>query len=148
MTLLAYNSHSLKTEGTISLTRTHHDMANTKEVEFHVVNTQSTPLFGLQSCVEFDLVKITYSVENNQSQSYMTPASVLKEYAQVFKGIGSIPGEYSIHLIPDEVSVVHPPRKIPLALRDRCKDELDRMKKMSVSNKVDKQTEWVNSQCR
>lgn len=144
-TLSAYNSHPLKTEGTISLTCTHLGTANTKQVEFHVVNTQSTPLFGLQSCVEFDLVKITYSVENHQSQSYMTKASVLKEYAQVFKGIGSIPGECSIHLILDAVPVVHPPRKIPVALRDRCKDELDRMEKVGVIKKVDEPTDWVNS---
>ena len=95
--------------------------------------------------MEFDLVKTTYSAENHQSQSYMTEASVLKECAQVFKGIGSILGECSIHLIPDAVPVVHPPRKIPVALRDRCKDELDRMEKIGVIKKVGEPTEWVNS---
>lgn len=145
MKLSAYNGNPLQTEGTITLTCTHPDTNKTRQVEFHVVHTQSTPLFGLQSCVEFDLVKITYSIENKPAQSYMTKASVLNNFPQVFKGIGSIAGDVSIHIAPDAVPVVHPPRKIPVALKDRVKEELDRMEKMGVIKKVDEPTDWVNS---
>ena len=65
----------------------------------------------------------------------MTKTSVLKDYTQAFMGLGSIPGECKIHLKPDAIPVVYPPRKIPVALKDRCKAELDRMEKMGIIKK-------------
>ena len=71
--LLAYNGNPLHSKGTINLTCRHADTNNTGLVEFHVVDTQSTPLFGLKSCTEFDLVKITY---NTQSTANSPPRLV------------------------------------------------------------------------
>lgn len=123
----AYNGNSLLSKGIISLTCTHAGTNRTGQVGFHVVDTRSTPLFGLQSCIEFDHVKITYSVESTQLQGHMTKAKVLRDYSQAFKRLGSIPGECSINLKLDAIPVVHPPRRIPVALKDKCRAELDRM---------------------
>ena len=143
--LSAYDGNPLHSKGTITLQCTHQGLNRTGLVEFHVVDTHSTPLLGLQSCIEFDLVKITYAVETKQPQDHMTKNSVLKDYTHAFKGLGSIPGECKIHLKSDAIPVVHPPRKIPVALKDRCKAELDRMEKMGVIQKVHEPTDWVNS---
>ena len=120
---------------------------HTGQLEFHVVNTQSSPLFGLKSCIQFDLVKITYAVDSKQlvADGHMTKSSVLKDYPQLFKGLGSIPGECSIHLKPDAIPVVHPPHKIPVGLKDRCKAELDRMVSIGVIQRVQEPSQWVNS---
>ena len=131
--------------GSFATLCTHPGTNRTGQVEFHIVDTQSMPLFGLQSCVEFIWFKITYAVESNQPQGHMTKASVLKDYPQAFKGLGSIPGESSIHLKPDVIPLVHPPRKIPVPLKDRCKAELDHMENMGVIQKVHEPTDWVNS---
>ena len=69
----------------------------------------------------------------------------MKEFPQAFKGLGSIPGECSIHLKPDAVPVVHPPRRIPVALKDKCKAELDRMESLGVIQRVHEPSQWVNS---
>ena len=91
--LSAYNGNPLHSKGTIKLTCMHAGTNHTGQVEFHVVNTQSSPLFGLKSCIEFDLVKITYAVDNKQpvADGHMTKSSVFKD-SQLFKGLGSIPG--------------------------------------------------------
>ncbi len=74
-----------------------------------------------------------------------TEVPVLEEFADVFKGIGLFPGECTIHLDPHATPVVHPPRRIPLALRSRLKEELESMERQGVIVKVTEPTEWVNS---
>ena len=54
-------------------------------------------------------------------------------------------GECNIHLKSNAVPVVHPPRRIPVALQDRCKSELEKMIKLGVITKVTEPTDWVNS---
>ena len=104
-------------------------------------------MFGLKSCIEFDLVKITYAVDSKQpaAPGQMTKSSVLKDYAEAFNGLGAIPGKCSIHMKPDAVPVVHPPRRIPVALKYHCKAELDRMESLGVIQKVQEPSQWVNS---
>lgn len=42
------------------------------------------------------------------------------------------------------VPIVHPPRKIPIALREKLKTELRRMEKMKVIKRIEEPTQWVN----
>ena len=41
--------------------------------------------------------------------------------------------------------VVHPARRVPFALKENLKFELNRMVSLGVIEKVDKPTDWVNS---
>ena len=50
-----------------------------------------------------------------------------------------------MHLKLDAVSVINPPRRIPVALRDRFKAELSRMEKQNIIAPVHSPTDWVNS---
>ena len=53
--------------------------------------------------------------------------------------------EHRIQIKENATPVIHPPRKIPAALRDRLKKELDTMEKNSVIKRIEEPTEWVNS---
>lgn len=75
----------------------------------------------------------------------MSRSSVLDEYSDIFQGIGLITGEATIHVDPNCTPKVHPPRRIPVALRDRLKGELERMEESDIICKVDSPTPWVNS---
>lgn len=88
-----------------------------------------------------DLIKLVLSVQTETRQS----DDLLSEFADVFEGIGEFPGECKIHIDPNAVPVVYPPRKIPFTLRSRLKEELDRMERQGIITKVTEPTDWVNA---
>ena len=69
----------------------------------------------------------------------------MKNYADVFEGLGHMPGK--LHLDIDETVklVLMPTRRVPLALKSRLKDELDRLEALRVITKVTKPTNWVSN---
>ena len=71
--------------------------------------------------------------------------NILHEYSDLFQGLGGIPGEHTIKVDPSIPAVVHPPRKVPVSLKDKIKDELDRMEQTGVIVRQTEPTDWVNS---
>lgn len=135
--LLGYGGERFSLKGKCDLKCKHRDTEMI--MTFYVVDTIAPPVIGLKGCIDFGLINLVLSV----SEKHME-VPVLKEFADVFKGIGLFPGECTIHSDPHATPVVHPPRHIPLALRSRLKDELDSMEKQDVISKVTEPTKWVN----
>ena len=48
----------------------------------------------------------------------LTKDSILKDYSSAFKGIDLLPGECTIHTDSNMQPVVHPPRRVPIALKN------------------------------
>ena len=68
-------------------------------------------------------------------------------YEDLFQGLGSFPGVHKIQLKPDATPIIHPPRKIPVAPREKLERELQRVAELGVITKfkVSEPTDWVNS---
>ena len=75
----------------------------------------------------------------------VTKAQVFSKYSDVFDGLGEMPGEVHLHADPDVKPVINPPRKVPIALKPKLKDELNRLETMGVLRKVTESTDWVSS---
>ena len=75
----------------------------------------------------------------------LTEKQIFDQYADCFTGIGCIAEPYHIKIDPEAVPVVHPPKKIPVTLRDRVKEELENIEQQSIIKKVTEPTSWVNS---
>lgn len=95
--------------------------------------------------MDLKLIKLILAVGKGESEPCIHTISLLQEYADIFQSIGEFSGECNLHVDPDTAPVVYPPRRVPLALRDRLKQELDRMEECIVICKVTKPTEWVNA---
>ena len=76
----------------------------------------------------------------------MTPTTpdFMLEYDDVFGEIGLLSGEHHINLDPSVPAVVNPPRRIPFLLKDKVKNEIDRMLRLGIISKAEEPTEWVN----
>ena len=97
----------------------------------------------------YDGRRITPSGKISLTCEYKGKFTVLNlesEYADVFEGLGEIKGvQHKIQIDPNATPVVHPPRRVPVALREPLKEELQRMEKLGVIKKCTEPTAWVHS---
>ena len=75
-----------------------------------------------------------------------TKECILREYADIFKGVGTLPGgPYSIRLKQNYTALQHPPRSVPHGLQEAYKAELQRLVKEGIIVEVHLDTEWLKS---
>ena len=75
-----------------------------------------------------------------------TKEYILHEYADVFKGIGTLPGgPYHTKLKGSYKPVQHPPRSVPLGMQSAYRAELDRLVEEGIITEVHEHTECINS---
>ena len=134
--LTAYDGGNIPVQGKC-ITHINQGSNKTVPVQFFVVKTEAFPIIGLKTCEQLNLIKRVYKLDVGYD-------SMLENY-DVFGDLGCLPEEYHIHVDPTIKPVVHPARRVPFALRDKLKSELDRMTLLGVIEKVEKPTDWVNS---
>ena len=132
------HGQSVKSVGCVSLPCTYKGVTN--DVQFQVLDgKRCINLLGRYDCVRFGLIARVHRTEA-ESNKFLTT------YSDVFgEAIGYIPGEYDIKVDEDVRPVVHPPRSVPSTLRDKVKDELNRMEEIGILKKVTEPTPWVSS---
>ena len=119
---------------------------NESTLAFHVVDTRSPPILGIRPCLDMGLVKLIYTcTKTNVQHKPLTRESILEQYKDVFDGIGLFEGKCSIQTDPTVPPVVHPPRRVPVALKGRLKEELEKMESLGIIKKVTEPTAWVSS---
>ena len=112
---------------------------------FYIADTKghSEPVLGLQTCLDLQLIKFILSVD--APEQALTKDTILKNYQSLFTGFGCLEGEVQIHLKPESTPVIHPVRRVPFALRNQLKTELQALEKSGIVSRVTKPTDWVNS---
>ena len=131
------------------------------QVQFLIVENCETPLLSLVTSEQLGLVKIIDSdsapstnatrevcqveMDTHASEEPMGKEQILREYSDVFKGLGCLPGEYHIKGDQKQTPVIHAPRRIPIAIRDLVRKELEKMEADGIIAKVTEPTPWVSS---
>ena len=141
--LVAYGGDMISTMGTVVF----NCKIGSREmsVEFHVVNKPVTSLLGLKSSLQFNLIKLD-SMVHEISEETVHDDFILKQNADLFDEdvLGELPVQYKMRLDPSVVPVIKPARKIPYALQDSVKEELEKMVQKGVITPVTDPTEWVS----
>ena len=127
-----------------------------------VLPTEADPLASTEEISQMNCASIPDTAEtsdsssdcvvgsNNHSLSIadlpLTQEKVETTYADIFQGLGKFPGDpYKLRLKPDAVPAKHRPRRVPVHLQDAFHEEVERLVKIDVLEKVTEPTEWVNS---
>ena len=120
--LTSYTGESLKVAGTCQL-EVQYKNREPQTHKFYEVDTDKRPILSRQTSVSLNLIKFIYNIEQTPVTS--TTDEILVEYKDVFEGIGEMSGKCKIHLKPGAIPSVQPPRKVPLAIQDKLKNELE-----------------------
>ena len=139
--LIAYGGTSFYTMGTAQLDCDH--AGQTSVVTFHIVDKPVKALLGLQDSVKLNLLTLSPEVfELNQDKSIPE----FHEYADLFADtLGKLPMEYNMTVDPTVSPVIRSARQIPIAMRDRVKQELDSMESQGVISKITDPTDWCSN---
>ena len=139
--LKSYSGHTIKPIGSIRLPCYFNN--NIHDIEFQVIDKAAPTILGSETCQKVGLVQRMYKLDNPVEN--VDNSDIKTEYSDLFEGIGHLPGKHKIHVDPNVAPVVHPPRRIPISMRDKVKDELSRMEREGNIKKVTKPTSSVNS---
>ena len=162
MRITAYGGHTVTHYGTCKLQVTHKNKLVMST--FHVVKSNGSTIIGLPTCRALKLVTLNYAMnigptaERDTDATAAVPtyttrpkgdetakARILNEYGDVFDGIGCFEGEYHITLDSAVPPVEHSQRRVPVALSEPLKQELDTLIQQGIIAKVERPPDWVNS---
>ena len=133
----AQSMDSLKTTPTSDQTAQEEHRAATR--------VKSTTAHGPKS-LQVSWCKNAVTINSKTHPLPTTKEYILHECADVFKGVGTLPGgPYHIKLKDSYKPVQHPPRSMPLGMQSAYKTELDRLVKEGIITEVHEHTEWINS---
>ncbi|KFM72400.1 hypothetical protein X975_12067, partial [Stegodyphus mimosarum] len=117
----------------------------TKTLKFLVTTLESSLILGLQACQGLGLIERGYQVKRGKKQNEETPEQVIQEFADVFTGMGKLNGTVKIKIKENVTPHFAALRKVPLALHEKVKQELNRMVETGIIAKVDEPTEWLSN---
>ena len=148
-----YNNTIMKPLGRCTVAVFNPKNSKAYQIEFVVVDDdQSTPILGNPAMQQMDLVRVqhqnirTVNTEVQRgSQGPLSMEEVLKEYPDVFQGAGKLKGQYKLKIEENAKPVVHPPRRVPVALKGKLKRELERLQSLWIIEKIIEPTPWVSS---
>ena len=124
-------------------------------VEFIVVESDLTPPIGAKAAQEMEL--ITVNDENfimtlpppraNEPQvKQITAEELIKQYSDVFdRPLGTLPGKVHLEVDSSAKPFITPTRKVPTALKDDLKKELNCYVGQEILAPVEEPTPWVSS---
>ena len=140
--LTMYNDTMIKPLGMCKMEVHNPKNARSYHVEFVVVdNDRAVPILGNQTMQQMDLIRVQQHnvMSVNTSQACFTAEQLLKDYPDVLEG------QYTLEVIDGATPVVHPPRRVPVALKGKLKEELDRLQSLGIIEQDTEPTPWVSS---
>ena len=129
-TLHMFNQTELKPLGTVKIETLNPKTEEVRFLEYVVVNKGHTAILGAQAIQHFQLMSVNsdniMSVADAPSVP-LTQPNLIREFDDVFQGEGLL--QEKLHLEVDKTvnPVVLPVHKVPFALKELLKRELDRL---------------------
>jgi len=140
--IVSYTGERKQIAGKINLPVWH--KGRKKTLTFNVVNGDYQPILSLNTSVMLGIVMLA---DCDVLSLTITPQSnaILEQYKDVFEGLGELPGKYKIIMDERVKPKVHPPRRVPVAIRPKIKEKLDELVQRHVIAPLTEPTEWVSS---
>lgn len=144
--LKAFGGTKIESKGTIELKVRRHNKLFT--LHFVVVEYDHCPMLSAKACETLKLIQYCNKVGNDENIQSVIPSStknIIDKYNCVFEGLGKISGKVDLEITNNITPVKQSPRRIPLALREDLKKELQEMVEQGVITEEPGYTEWISN---
>ena len=125
---------------------------NLISIHCHVTDKWSTgnlsPMSSFSSQDDESSFSVFDAIEEKPGSMLTKDAITNGHFSNIFSGIGRFPIEPVSIVLSDDAELVHKPaRRVPVALKDKFKQELKSMEKAGITSKLDHNTltPWLNS---
>ena len=152
VTLVIYNKTEEKPIGKKRVQVVNPRNGRKYSVEFVVVKGKGKPLLGLRASEQMQLISVVrqkimaiQSEEPSQSKTPLTTESILKEYTDVSRGEGKLEGDLHLEIDQKVPPVQLPTRKVPIAIKEKLKEEIDRLEGLNIVTPVNVPTSWISA---
>ena len=110
----------------------------------YVIEGNAEPLLGRDSIFKLKVLTQVINSVNRDSNSELD--SLLKEYSDIFEGLGRVTNfEHKIAIDPEVEPVSQHLRRIPVSQIEAVNNELDRMLEQDVIEEVNEPSPWVSN---
>ena len=107
----------------------------------YVVEGLNINLLGLPAITALNFAVRVDATESTTPTS--TKTEIEKQFPSLFRGLGNIGDEYEIRIKQDaKPHSIYTPRHVPMPLRPKVQEELNRMESLGVISKIDEPQEW------
>ena len=113
---------------------------------FQIAKSCDNTLLGFKDCVRLGYVVLSdvYEITDTKVNPSL-PSAIIEQYSSLFDDkVGTLPVKYKITLNAEVEPVIRPVQSVPIALKPKLKDALDRMVECKIIAPVTKPTEWVS----
>ena len=111
-------------------------------VLFIVADITSQPVLGLKTSTQLYLIKRIINIDKTLNPKL---PSYLNGFTECFGEIGCLRNEHHIVIDYSVPPTVNPPRRIPIALKEKVNNELQQMLKTNIIAPIEELTDWVYS---
>ena len=126
-------------------------------ISCEVLNAKVPSLLCLSDCMKMNLIQLVNSNTENpkktgnkdtkeskiewpqsmKSCKYCSAKQIIEDYSHLFIiGVGKVPGKVDLKVNPDVTPVAHPPKPIPVALRDTVLAKLQDLEQQDIIEKI------------
>ena len=150
VTLVMYNQSKVKPLGKKRFKVVNPKNNKKYSIEFHLVRGECKSILGLRASEHLQLLTVNsqniFSVESSGvEEKGPRVEDYISQYTDVFTGEGKLEGLLHLEIDRNVQPVQLPTRKVPIALREPLKHELDRLSNIGVIQKVDTPTSWISA---
>ena len=119
------------------------------KIPFDILESAPWPIIDGNTCIKQDWISLGSGqyIHSSNSKEYepLSFDKLMRDYDDVFTGLGFLPGEYHIEVDPYIKPVQHAPRRVPVPLKARLKEKIAEMEKQGIIVRETEPTDWISS---
>ena len=156
VTLLMYNKTEVKPLGKKRVRIVNPKNSKKYSVEFVVIKGSSKPLLGLRASEQMKLISVIKQNilavqvqepvrDKSNITTHLTKEHLMEVFSDVFSGEGKLEGDLHLEIDPTVPPVQLPTRKVPIAIKGKLREELDRLEARNIITPVSVPTAWISA---